>query len=126
MIQSKKTPFDGQLFLIKHLLILREQITPFNIIQSSSETALDFSNLWNEKSLDKMVKNAIPEVRELQLDYRKEVDRLLKITCEAFIRESAHQVVGPLSTVIPKVNMNFRCYKFEPVLPSYNAVNVTF
>ena len=55
-----------------------------------------------------MVKNAIPEVRELQLDYRKEVDRLLKITCEAFIRESAHQVVGPLSTVIPKVNMNFR------------------
>ena len=108
MIQSKKTPFDGQLFLIKHLLILREQITPFNIIQSSSETALDFSNLWNEKSLDKMVKNAIPEVRELQLDYRKEVDRLLKITCEAFIRESAHQVVGPLSTVIPKVIMNFK------------------
>ena len=49
-----------------------------------------------------MIKNAIPEVRELQLDYRKEVDRLLKMTCEAFIRESAHQVVGPLTSVIPK------------------------
>ena len=52
--------------------------------------------------MDKMIKNAIPEVRELQLDYRKEVDRLLKMTCEAFIRESAHQVVGPLTSVIPK------------------------
>ena len=97
MIQSKKTPFDGQLFLIKHLLILREQITPFNIIQSSSETALDFSNLWNERRI------SIPEVKELQLDYRREVDRLLKATCEAFIRESAHQIVGPLSTAILKV-----------------------
>ena len=67
-----------------------------------SETALDFSHLWSEKSVDKMIKNAIPEVRELQLDYRKEVDRLLKMTCEAFIRESAHQVVGPLTSVIPK------------------------
>ena len=58
--------------------------------------------------MDKMIKNAIPEVRELQLDYRKEVDRLLKMTCEAFIRESAHQVVGPLTSVIPKAVSFFR------------------
>ena len=103
MIQAKKTPFDGQLFLIKHLLILREQITPFNIIHSSSETALDFSNLWNERRI------SIPEVKELQLDYRREVDRLLKATCEAFIRESAHQIVGPLSTAILKVCELHKC-----------------
>ena len=59
-----------------------------------------------------MIKNAIPEVRELQLDYRKEVDRLLKMTCEAFIRESAHQVVGPLTSVIPKAVSFFRQIKF--------------
>ena len=62
--------------------------------------------------MDKMIKNAIPEVRELQLDYRKEVDRLLKMTCEAFIRESAHQVVGPLTSVIPKAVSSFSSKQF--------------
>merc|ERR1719471_295161 len=64
-IQAKKTSFDGQLFLIKHLLILREQISPFNIIQSSSETSLDFSHYRRQQSLNNLVANALPEVKEL-------------------------------------------------------------
>ena len=98
-IQAKKTSFDGQLFLIKHLLILREQISPFNIIQSSSETALDFSHMrdvFDERSLDKLM----PEVKEFQMDYRREVDRLLKATCEQFIKESAQKVVGPIAQAL--------------------------
>ena len=98
-IKTKKTDFDGQLFLIKHLLILREQISPFNIINSSSETALDFSHMRNvldERSLE----NLMPEVKEFQMDYRKEVDRLLKSTCEQFIKESAEKVVGRIAETL--------------------------
>ena len=45
----------------------------------------------------------MPEVKEFQMDYRREVDRLLKATCEQFIKESAQKVVGPIATSLSKL-----------------------
>ena len=42
-ITAKSSEMDGQLFLLKNLLTLREQITPFEIGFSIQEATLDFS-----------------------------------------------------------------------------------
>lgn len=112
-ISSQKSTIDGELFEIKHLLILREQIAPFRVDFTVKETSLDFSKmktaafdlLQKRKQLFSMGSNnalleflleGAPQVKENLLDSRKDVDRQLKSICEVFIRDATKQLVGPI------------------------------
>ncbi|XP_050680646.1 conserved oligomeric Golgi complex subunit 3 [Leptidea sinapis] len=120
-ISATKTNIDGQLFEIKHLLIVREQIAPFQVDFVIKETSLDFSNMKNaaygliqkprqifslnsNNALLEFLLEGTPMVREHLLDSRKEVDRQLKSCCEQFIKDATEILVGPIKEFIDKVH----------------------
>ncbi|XP_055614526.1 conserved oligomeric Golgi complex subunit 3 [Uranotaenia lowii] len=112
-IAQRKSSIDGELFEIKHLLILREQIAPFRVDFTVKETSLDFSKvktaayellqkrkqlfaLGSNNALLEFLLDGTPQVKEQLLDSRKDVDRQLKMVCEAFIKDATRQLVGPI------------------------------
>ncbi|XP_013098624.2 conserved oligomeric Golgi complex subunit 3 [Stomoxys calcitrans] len=118
-ISQAKTPIDGELFEIKHLLILREQIAPFRVDFTAKETSLDFSKvktaafglLQKRKQLFSMGSNnaileflleGTPQIKEHLLDSRKEVDRQLKLICEQFIKDAVQTLAAPLIAFLDK------------------------
>jgi hypothetical protein len=109
-----KQPADGQLFEIKHLLILREQIAPFQTEFKVKETSLDFGkiktaaltmlshradllSLGSNNALLEFLLDSSPGVQEHLRDSRKEVDRRLKQVCEQFIASTSAAVLMPVT-----------------------------
>ncbi|XP_061490712.1 conserved oligomeric Golgi complex subunit 3 [Rhineura floridana] len=122
-IAKNKTQVDGQLFLIKHLLILREQIAPFHTEFTIKEISLDlkktrdaafkilnpmtvphFFRLSSNNALIQFLLEGTPEIREHYIDSKKDVDRHLKFACEQFIQQQTKQFVEPLDEFLTKVS----------------------
>ncbi|XP_069704565.1 conserved oligomeric Golgi complex subunit 3 [Periplaneta americana] len=118
-ISAKKSPIDGELFQIKHLLILREQIAPFQVDFTIKEMSLDFSkvktaafgllhkrkrlfSLGTNNALLEFLLEGTPTVREQLVDSRKEVDKQLKSSCEAFIQHATKSLATPLLAFLDK------------------------
>ncbi|XP_026543001.1 conserved oligomeric Golgi complex subunit 3 [Notechis scutatus] len=122
-IAKSKTQIDGQLFLIKHLLILREQIAPFHSEFTIKEISLDlkktraaafkilnpmtvphFFRLSSNNAIVQFLLEGTPEIREHYIDSKKDVDRHLKLACEQFIQQQTQQLVEPLQEFLSKVS----------------------
>jgi hypothetical protein len=114
-VTSKKGQVDGDLFLVKHLLVLREQLTPFDISLSATKRRLDFAPTrgalsrfmadrhklfrWSaENAFITLARDGIPRVNEAQIDSKKELEEVLKVACGRFVSHTSGKLCEPIVT----------------------------
>nr|CAG4642358.1 EOG090X02EM [Evadne anonyx] len=124
-IMATKSSLDAHLFHIKHLLILREQIAPFQVDFAVKEMSLDFSPVKNaargllqkkgrlfslstSNALLEFLLEGAPQLREHLTDSRRLADRQLKSTCEVFIDFCGDFLIGPVRVYIAKTTSFLR------------------
>ncbi|KAF7519472.1 hypothetical protein PCG10_010002 [Penicillium crustosum] len=110
LISAKATPADSQLFLMSHLLILKQQIVAFDIEYVSADISLDFSGmtstfwelrerggLFNPRNLMRLVGHGlVPRVVENMLDAKVELDGRLRTVINDFINAFAARMTASL------------------------------
>lgn len=119
---SLQTKVDGQLFLVKHLLILREQIAPFHADFTIRETSLDFSKfkdaaygllhsksklfqLNSNNAVLQFILEGTPQVTEYFVDSKRDVDQELKRTCEEYIHHVTELFISPLQMFLSRADV---------------------
>ena len=111
---------NSQLFLIKNLLSLREQLSLFNVDFDSHETELDFSHmrdhmrrilrgesslfaLGSSNAVFQLIGSARPRLSKMHLDSKRELEKRLKTCCESYIMGVTKLTVEPMLSFITKV-----------------------
>jgi conserved oligomeric Golgi complex subunit 3 len=117
-ISAKSSPADGQLFLLKHLLLLKSQIVAFDIEYVTPDVSFDFSGvastfwelrerggLFNPSTWMKLFSSGglLPKVVENMLDAKQELDGRLRQVINEFTAKFADMLCKDLPQDLQKV-----------------------
>lgn len=100
----------AQLFLIWQLLMIREQISPFDVDMSYTEHELDFFEL--RSLLGSVIRGQLsvrslatpPAVREKIVNSKQELDYRVRAACETFILRTTRALLDPVLSFLAKCN----------------------
>lgn len=111
LITSSHSSLDSQLFLFKHLLILKQQIVAFDIEYVTPDVSFDFSGvantfyelrdrggLFDPRNLWRFMGGGLlPKVVENMLDAKVELDGRLRTVINEFTNGFASRITTPIS-----------------------------
>uniref|UniRef100_A0A7S1YZ74 Conserved oligomeric Golgi complex subunit 3 C-terminal domain-containing protein n=1 Tax=Trieres chinensis TaxID=1514140 RepID=A0A7S1YZ74_TRICV len=116
-VLRKSGTMHADLFLVKHLLILREQLSPFDIQLRSVERQLDFSEagkavtrflanrnrrlfaMSSENALVTLLREGV-SVRDSSVDSKRDLDDALRGACNDFIENTSNALAGLLLLLV--------------------------
>lgn len=121
-IKKRSGARHGNLFLVKHLLTLREQLSPFDLQWQTVERQLDFSEagtavarFWanrnrrvfsmstNENALVSLLREGV-SIQESRVDSKRDLEEALRSSCNDFIGDTTKTLIGDISGLVTLCN----------------------